>query len=391
MRTGIGARTFATFASFAALAVALLGTSPARADGVLLSRFEPSDRGSRFFYADSLELGRRDPIDPRPLVSAGVTSSYAFTTTTWGNHREGKRDTLVKDALWVHPGASFTLYPGVRFGIDVPIAAYQFGEDTNLDGSYYLSPSSPRIGDIRATFELEILGPQSSDAPGFALSGGVGVWLPTGSAVSYAGDDFTRFGVHVAGRWRVDSFLAAARVGYMYRRDTYVGGSRVGPEVNANAGLGWLYRDWTIGPEITMSSAIDSEFAKRSTPVEVLLGAHADLGWGLRAGGGIGTALVKGMGASDLRVVLSIEWRGPDAVSERDRDRDGFPDRLDLCPEVPGAERGCPNGPMAPDVIPPEDPNPEAPSPVPAPAIVPPPVVEPPPAPPPEEKNSETP
>jgi hypothetical protein len=343
-------------------AAAFFLASAASADGFLLSRFEPADRGSRFFQVDSLELGRRDSPDPRPLVSAGVASSFALTTNTWGNHRQGKRSTLVKDALWVHPGASITIHPGVRFGLDVPVAAYQFGEDTNLDGDYYLSPSSPRIGDVRGSFEMILLGRTSSDAEGFALSGGVAIWLPTGSADNYVGDDFTRFGIHLGARWRADSILAAARVGYMYRRDGYVGGSRVGPEVNANAGVAWVYEDWTVGPELTLESAIDSEFAKRATPVELLFGAHADVGAGLRVGGGVGTALVKGMGAADLRAVLSLEWIGPDARGERDRDHDGLPDRLDMCPDVPGTldgGRGCPNAPMVPDAAPAAPPPPE--------------------------------
>lgn len=336
MRTGIGVGV---------IAGVFLLAGPARADGVLASRFDPADRGSRFFQVDSLELGRRDGRDL--LVNAGVSSSYAFTTTTWGNHREGKRATLIKDALWLHPGASLALLPGVRFGLDVPVALVQFGEDTNLDGGYYPAPASPRVGDVRGTFELRILGPTSSEEPGFALSGGVRVWLPTGSADDYAGDDFTRFGIHAAARWRSDWLLAAARVGYMYRRDAYLGASFVGPEVNANAGVAWLHGAWTVGPEITMASAIDTSLAKRSTPVELLLGAHAELGAGLRAGGGVGTALVKGMGAADLRAVLSLEWIGPVAHDDRDRDGDGLPDRLDVCPDVPGdrARGGCPGAP----------------------------------------------
>jgi hypothetical protein len=79
--------------------------------------------------------------------------------------------------------------------------------------------------------------------------------------------------------------------------------------------------------------------------------------------------------------LLSLEWIGPDARGERDRDRDGVPDRLDMCPDVPGTiagGRGCPNPPMVPDAAPPEVP-PEVPSETPT--VVPPPVVEPAPAP----------
>ena len=61
-------------------------------------------------------------------MSAGVAGSYAHTTATWGRENEGRRSTLVKDALWLHPGASITIHPGVRFGLDVPVVGYQFGD-----------------------------------------------------------------------------------------------------------------------------------------------------------------------------------------------------------------------------------------------------------------------
>src|SRR5262249_19163267 len=78
-------------------------------------------------------------------------------------------------------------------------------------------------------------------------------------------------------------------------------------------------------------------------------GAHRALG-PLRAGAGVGTALVTGLGAAHLRVVLSLEW-APGPPDVEDRDRDGVPDGEDVCPDVPGTSagppgaKGCPEAP----------------------------------------------
>src|SRR5262245_47917635 len=106
-------------------------------DGVLLSRFEPSERGSRFFLADSLELHHSSAGVSRPAFAAGIASTYANRARTFGTLREGARDRLVEHALYLHPGASVVLFPGARFALDVPIAALQSGEGTNLAGRYY--------------------------------------------------------------------------------------------------------------------------------------------------------------------------------------------------------------------------------------------------------------
>ena len=68
------------------------------------SPFDPAERGSRFFVADSLEL------DGNLRLSAGVVTSY-------GNHLRTFRQSgaapeaseLVVHSVWLHPGASMVL------------------------------------------------------------------------------------------------------------------------------------------------------------------------------------------------------------------------------------------------------------------------------------------
>lgn len=328
-------------------------TSSSAADAqraVSLSRFEPAERGSRFFLADSLELGHA-ASSSAPLFATGIASSWAYRAHTYGTLREGERSGLVEHALYLHPGASVVLDPGARFALDLPVAAFQSGEPTSLAGTRYGAPVSPRIGDLRASFDLRLAGPGSRDREGVALAAGVSAWLPTGSGANFAGEDATRFGVHVASAARFGGVLASARAGYMYRPEGWFGGSRVGSEVSAVLGVAYAGERWTIGPELHAATVIDAPLSKRATPVEVLAGARRTFG-PFRAGAGIGTAVVGGLGAAPLRVVLSLEWVPASSPSGDDRDRDGVPDADDVCPDVPGASggpaatRGCPAAPI---------------------------------------------
>jgi hypothetical protein len=350
MRTGLGLCIVAC-----AFFGALFCGREAAADPVLLSRFDPADRGSRFFLADSIDLGRADDNDHRLLVATGATSSYAFHTATWGSKKEGNVPTLVDNALWVHPGASVAVWPGARFGLDVPIAAYEHGEDTSLGQGFYRAPASPGLGDIRASIEILLFGPASRERDGISLAGGVTAYLPTGSGDNYNGDDFARFGVNGSAAARYSNVIVALRAAYMYRRDAQLGGSRVGPEFSVVGGAAYVWDGWTIGPELQAATTIYAYFGPRNTPFEWLLGVHKDVG-ALRFGGGAGGAILKGMGAAAFRGVLSIEWLPGGKRS--DRDHDGVPDDADWCPDLPGdpALRGCIGAP--PQVLQPDAPRP---------------------------------
>jgi len=342
-------------------AVAKAQEPPAPFAGVALSRFEPAERGSRFFMADSLELRATNPGLSRPRLAVGIPTSYAYRATTFGDRRQGERSTLSEGALYVHPGASVVVAPGGRFAIDVPIALAQSGEDTNLAGKGYFAPQGPRFGDLRGSFDLRIFGPADRNEDGVSLAGGVSVWLPTGSIDNMAGDEGTRFGVRVASAARYGWLLASARVNYMYRREGLIGGSLVSGEMGTVLGAAWADDVWTIGPELYMSTVVGAPFAKRTTPAEVLLGVHRSFG-SFRFGLGFGTLVAKGMGAARARGMLSIEWipqwsTSGGVLMVPDRDRDGVPDDDDACPDVPGLKdaeasssspltRGCPNAPL---------------------------------------------
>lgn len=327
----------------------------------LVERFDPAERGSRFFAADSLEL------DGDLRFSTGVVMAYGSRLRTFrqsdapaGGGREDSR--LVENSIWLHPGAAVVLAPGARFALDVPIAL-QTGTGATLDGTFYPAPSSPAFGDVRGSFDLRLFGGDRNGADGPVIAAGVSAYLPTGASSAYASDDFARVAFKLAGAWQAGPLLAAARVGYMYRKDDLVfAGVRLGGEATGALAVGYHRGALVVGPELHGSTVLKTAFDRRSTPLEVLAGAHVKVG-DVQLGAGLGTAVVTGLGAPGFRGVLSFEWvPSGGIVPAHDRDGDGVMDADDTCPDVPGPDdaglgaRGCPPPPQEP--APPQDPAP---------------------------------
>jgi hypothetical protein len=341
-RRGVRARRRGRLAVACALGCALscLGPRVARGDGAELDRFEPAERGSRFFAADSLELdgARHRPFD----LATGLVATYGHRLRAFGTPAEGPRTTLVEDQLQLHPGAALVMAPGARFAIDLPVVI-QSGRSQNLAGQFLAAPGSPVLGDVRLGFDLRLAGPERERGDGVVLAGGVSAWLPTGSRDSYTSDGETRVGVHVASTARFGPILGALRVGLVYRRELEdFGGVKMGSEATFSAGLGWRAGRLLVGPEVAGSTILRSDaFRHRPTPIDGLLGAHATFG-AITPGVGVGTALDRGLGAPLLRVLASIEWTPKPAAASGDRDGDGVTDDEDVCPEVPGPRAGSP-------------------------------------------------
>jgi outer membrane protein OmpA-like peptidoglycan-associated protein len=153
----------------------------------------------------------------------------------------------------------------------------------------------------------------------------------------------------------------AAKVGVMFRgRDEGFGDGYIGHSFNFAASVGALLNDGKIvvGPELFGSTVLSNgqAFESRTTPLEALLGAHADLGSNVRLGAGIGAGLTRGYGAPVVRGLLSLEWIPGDAAPEAakeapktDRDGDGISDCEDACGYAAGAKssdpqkNGCPS------------------------------------------------
>ena len=189
------------------------------------------------------------------------------------------------------------------------------------------------------------------------------MWLPTGTAHSYLGDDDLRVGPHVAFAGDVGAFAYAGSVGVVYRANNVpFAGHPTGSQLNFGlaAGVRVLDKKLLVGPELfgsTIISDSDAVFNGRTTPLALLGSAHYSAG-DVRLGIGAGPGLSHAAGTAAFRGLVSLEYAPrlsepapPEHIvpPRPDRDNDGVLDDDDACPDIPGVRtsdpktNGCPS------------------------------------------------
>ena len=351
MRTN---RTKAFFAALSLLSITELAFDEhanAQETGFSTNRFEPSERGSDWFANESLDL--RGMLRP----SVGIVGDYHAPSLASYRPKAGStdgdlRERVVSSMFAFHLGAGLNVLDRFRVAVSVPLVASASGESqVQPPGStepVYAAPSGGGIGDLRFGADLRVGG---NYGDGFTIAIGMRGWAPTGSESAYTGDGAWRVGTHVAFAGEVGRFVYAAKLGYGYREReaTFMGSTFGGNEFFYSAALGAkvLDKKLVFGPEVFGKTQVSDAFAKRTTPVEALLGAHYSFLSFLRAGLGVGTGVTPAYGSPDVRVLVGIDYF-PEA--NIDRDGDGINNEDDACPDVKGQpsdnpeKNGCPEG-----------------------------------------------
>jgi outer membrane protein OmpA-like peptidoglycan-associated protein len=305
-----------------------------------VDRFEPAERGSEWFANESLDLRGR----VRPSAGYVIAISHLSRPPT-------------SDLAYLHVGGSIVLVDRLRIAVNLPFQLNASGESTTLDGAFLPAPrKSEGVGDLRLGIDVRLFGTHRGTITG-AL--GVQAWAPTGQQSQWASDGVFRVRPRAMVSGEIGAFVWAAQVGFLARERS---------EITASAASGVRFaKAIVVGPEIFASTVTPSAFAKRDTPVEVLLGVHWLVDGTGRIAGGVGRGLTDGFGASSWRAIFTIEW-APELVVARhrprddgrsgrgakpggvgpDADHDGVPDATDACPEVVGIKtndpktNGCP-------------------------------------------------
>jgi OOP family OmpA-OmpF porin len=334
--------------SAAAVATALVSsaTSQAQTPGFALDQFSPSERGSDWFAADSLDL--RGNL--RPAI--GIVGDYADRPLAIYNPDGSYRSSIVADQFFVHLGASLVLWERLRLAFNLPLAVTQAGDDARIGGTTFSNPNSFSVGDLRLAADLRLLGTFGDP---FTLALGAAVYLPTGSRSDYTGDDSVRVEPRLMAAGDIGPFVYAAKVGFQYRglNDTFAG-TPLGSQFNfaASAGIRVANKKLVIGPEVFGATTVTggAAFDKTTTPLEGILGFHYLIANSVRVGLGAGAGLDRGYGAPVARVLGNLEWAP--GIEEKpvvhDRDGDGILDDDDACPDVAGPKtddpktNGCP-------------------------------------------------
>jgi OmpA-OmpF porin, OOP family len=324
----------------------LLGAGEARAQetGFALDRFEPSERGSDWFWGESLDLrgnGR---------VAVGLVGDWAYKPLV-GDNGQGITS-IVRNQLYGHFGVAVNVVDRLRFGLDFPVLFYGDGTPVQLGAVRYETDEGATIGDLRLGADVRLVGEYGGPA---VLAVGTQVFLPTGSRDAYTGDEKVRVAPRISVAGDIEQLAYSARVGLMVhalREDFATMAYGTDLQAGATVGVRLLDERLLIGPEVLASTVIsdsgDGFFKDDATPVEGLIGGHfTQDGW--RFGLGIGTALNDAFGSPKSRVLASIEWVAPsEPPPPADADADGVADPADACPSsagLPNADprlNGCP-------------------------------------------------
>ncbi|MBX3218938.1 MAG: OmpA family protein [Labilithrix sp.] len=316
-----------------------------------MSRFEPAERGSDWFVADSLDLRGST------RTTLGVTLDYAHKPLAVYDAAENEQLALVRHQLFAHVGASVVLVDRFRLGASLPVAMYQDGEEARVGGEALSAATSPAFGDARLSADVRLVGRYGDRA---TLAFGVRGWLPTGLRSQFTSDGAVRISPQLLAGGELGVFAWAARGAIVYRArdDTYAGRS-LGSELAGSVGAGVRAGRLLIGPEIFASTGLgsDSFLSTHRTPVDAIVGVHYQHPSGLRLSGALGSGLTRGYGSPALRALLSVEWGTSLPALPADRDHDGIPDASDACPDWPGVPSGDPelNGCPSPERVPDED------------------------------------
>jgi OmpA-OmpF porin, OOP family len=326
--------------------------APSSADaaepGFAVDRFEPSERGSNFFALESLDL--RGHV----RASAGVVASYGYKPLVYRVDGE-ERAAMVNHLLTTHLGGSMNLWNRLRVSLNAPVILYTEGQQGLLGAKVLAPPSSATtLGDIRLGVDGRIAGEYGQPVT-FAL--GAQLWLPTGSQSAYTGDGSVRFGPRALIAGEVGPIAYSAKLGVAIRSpeaSTYAN-VPLGSELVYGFGGGYKFSEGKgiVGPEFYGTTHLgDGAFKTRTSPLEVILGGRYEVAKQVRAGLGIGTGLVGGLGTPAVRLVGSVEWvmdppKPPEAPPPPppellDTDGDGIPDKDDACYDMQGQRTNDP-------------------------------------------------
>jgi outer membrane protein OmpA-like peptidoglycan-associated protein len=325
--------------------------------GFAVERFEPAERGSDWFSAESLDY--RGVVRP----TFGVTADYAYRPFVVLAPGGDVRASIVRNVAFAHAGASVVLFERLRLGLDLPVQVGVDGHTAVVTRSggrtvFLPPPGDGGVGDFRMGADARLFG--SYRAP-VSMAIGLQAWAPSGREAQYAGDGEWRLRPRAIVAGDLARFAYSAQLAYTYRaREETLGVGSIGSEVNVTLGAGVRLLDdkLLVGPELWAGTVLRDAFERKTTPIEGALGAHYLAFESLRVGAGVSAGFTRSYGAPVSRAILGVEW-APAAIE--DRDQDGVKNAEDACPDVRGvrsadpARNGCPPPPPPSPAPPPPD------------------------------------
>ena len=223
----------------------------------------------------------------------------------------------------------------IRIGAHIPLFVTS-GEVT---------PTEAGIGDVALDVRASFF-KSTRNTMGLALGGRV--WAPTATLRSSVGHRNWAGEATVIFDASVGPLLIAGNLGYKIVPRVDLGNVVWDDQVILRAGAGVAITERVgLSGEIASSLSVQGPFGEnRASPAEFLLGFWHDAGKRVIIRGAAGTQMSGGVGAPNLRALVSLSWE-PRKI--RDTDGDGYKDPEDGCPEEPEDfdefrdEDGCPD------------------------------------------------
>jgi outer membrane protein OmpA-like peptidoglycan-associated protein len=312
-----------------------------------LDRFEPAPAGDRMFGVQSPFAA--GSFTPHVMILGDYAHNPLVLRTKKDRTKVGS---IVEHQLLLHLNGSLSLWNRLNINIDAPIAVLQSGESPEGSSQTFSSPSKVEFGDLRAGLRLRLLGDYHDI---FQLAVGGYVWFPTGASGSYVSDEKVRGMPQLILGGRSDRFVWSLAGGPEIRPSQTYATVQQGTMLRWGGGFGFLLGDarhFQLGPEFSAAVTLDGT-SRRNSNAEVLLDARYRIVDDLEVGIGVGPGLTRGIGTPDLRGVLMIAYtpeqkKAVPPPPPADRDKDGFIDDNDACPDEPGvgsedpSKNGCP-------------------------------------------------
>jgi outer membrane protein OmpA-like peptidoglycan-associated protein len=337
-------------------------------DGLAL--FRPVTNQRTLFFGQ-LGLG----YDWRPLRTSTITSDQQTL--------DRSKTAVIQNQFAIYGNAGFELLDRATIAVAFPWYPIQDGQNPNYQGgggvpttgtntTTVVQTGGPAAGDVRLDLRGVI---QRSEDRKSAWGAQASIFFPAGTTANFGSDGSTSAMFLLTGETQVKFLVLAANAGLHFRPRHSIND----PNAENGLGVGNEFR-WSVGGFIPLKegkyrlgatifgqTGIESDniigdtwFTKRNTPIEFNVEGRMRLGpadhfW---LGAGAGSAILRGYGAPDLRIlaafgvyipILESEAKSPnraDVLARRrgehggDRDGDGIPDDVDACPNDPEDHKG---------------------------------------------------
>ncbi len=340
---------------FTALALVALSPREAKADPIpgedfAVQRFNPAPGPRNFFTT------RGARIDGTTGFSGGLFLNYAYkpfmlkscesqTNCDSANALYPEDVAVVENLATADAMAALAVHPHIQLGLRVPVSLVK-GQGLSSEGTAASGGmSAVGLGDPELEGKFRLHGDVKDT---FVLGAAVFATAPLGHAMKEGyllGDRTPSAGLRAILDGESGPFSFGGNLVGIYRGESTVGSTALGPEFRYNAAFGFR-----VSPVLRLIAegfgGTKSSTKNGTNSLEGLGGVQiSPLSSSIAVSAGVGTGIIEGVGVPKVRAFVGIMYAG----AQGDRDGDGINDDADQCPteaeDRDGSEDsdGCPD------------------------------------------------